>query len=161
MICQTIQDSIINIAVEFNVHGSVHRKMCPTRCNVTRFVFSGNCSTCFRWYLHLKHVGQFPEKTNCVTLHLVGHILEYCSCTECQLWFFHPMQCYTVCFFWKLLHIFQVVPPPETCRAVSRKNKLCNIASLDIYQNIAVALNVSYGFFIPCFLIILIFGKLF
>ena len=24
-----------------------------------------------------KHVEQFPDKINCVTLHLVGHILEY------------------------------------------------------------------------------------
>jgi len=24
----------------------------PTRCNVTQFVLSGKCSTCFRWYLH-------------------------------------------------------------------------------------------------------------
>ena len=23
------------------------------------------------------HVDQFPDKINCVTLHLVGHILEY------------------------------------------------------------------------------------
>ena len=22
------------------------------RCNVTQFIISGNCSTCFRWYLH-------------------------------------------------------------------------------------------------------------
>jgi hypothetical protein len=25
----------------------------------------------------LKHVEQFPDKINCVTLHLVGYILEY------------------------------------------------------------------------------------
>jgi len=24
----------------------------PTRCNVTHFILSGNCSTCFGWYLH-------------------------------------------------------------------------------------------------------------
>jgi hypothetical protein len=29
-----------------------------------------------RWY-HPKHVKQFPDKVNCVTLHLVGCILEY------------------------------------------------------------------------------------
>jgi hypothetical protein len=28
------------------------------------------------WY-QPKHVEQFPDKINCVTLHLVGHILEY------------------------------------------------------------------------------------
>jgi len=66
---------------------------------------SGNCSTCFGWYLHPssgahttvipdavdtvvcapddgwryhpKHVEQFPDKINCVMLHLVGYILEY------------------------------------------------------------------------------------
>jgi hypothetical protein len=24
----------------------------PTRCNVTQFILSGNCSTCFGWYFH-------------------------------------------------------------------------------------------------------------
>jgi hypothetical protein len=28
------------------------------------------------WY-HPKYVQQFPDKINCVTLHLVGYILEY------------------------------------------------------------------------------------
>jgi len=31
------------------------------------------------WWYHPKHVEQFPVKINCVTLHLVGYILEY-SC---------------------------------------------------------------------------------
>jgi len=29
------------------------------------------------WRYHPKHVQQFPDKINCVTLHLVGYILEY------------------------------------------------------------------------------------
>jgi len=29
------------------------------------------------WRYHPKHVEQFPDKTNCVTLHLAGYILEY------------------------------------------------------------------------------------
>jgi hypothetical protein len=29
------------------------------------------------WLYHPKHVEQFPDKINCVTLHLVGYILEY------------------------------------------------------------------------------------
>jgi hypothetical protein len=29
------------------------------------------------WCYHPKHVEQFPDKINCVTLHLVGYILEY------------------------------------------------------------------------------------
>ena len=98
----------------------------PPRCNVTQFILSGNCSTCFGWYhhpssgaqttvstasgicrtvtatcryrgragtglsvlwvayapddgwwYHPKHVEQLTDKINCVTLHLVGYILEY------------------------------------------------------------------------------------
>jgi hypothetical protein len=30
------------------------------------------------WWCHPKHVEQFPDKINCVTLHLVGYILEHC-----------------------------------------------------------------------------------
>jgi hypothetical protein len=29
------------------------------------------------WWYHPKHVEQFPDKINCVKLHLVGYILEY------------------------------------------------------------------------------------
>jgi len=29
------------------------------------------------WRYHPKYVQQFPDKINCVTLHLVGYILEY------------------------------------------------------------------------------------
>ena len=29
------------------------------------------------WRYHPKHVEQIPDKINCVTLHLVGYILEY------------------------------------------------------------------------------------
>ena len=29
------------------------------------------------WRYHPKQVEQFPDKINCVTLHLVGYILEY------------------------------------------------------------------------------------
>ena len=42
----------------------------------SQFILSGNCSTYFGWY-YPKQVEQFPDKINCVTLHLVGHILEY------------------------------------------------------------------------------------
>jgi len=29
-----------------------YSNICPTRCNVTQFILSGNCSTCFGWYHH-------------------------------------------------------------------------------------------------------------
>jgi len=130
---------------------SMYSNIYPTRCNVTQFILSGSCSTCFGWYhrpssgaqttvstasavchtvtavcrycgrvayathstltpvptlprqrqmavtvwqipdavdtvvcapddgwwYHPKHVKQLPDKINCVTLHLVGYILEY------------------------------------------------------------------------------------
>jgi hypothetical protein len=39
------------------------------------------CASDDGWCYHPKHVQQFPDKINCVTLHLVGYILEgnvYC-----------------------------------------------------------------------------------
>ena len=35
------------------------------------------CAPDDKWNYHPKHVEQFPDKINCVTLHLVGYILEY------------------------------------------------------------------------------------
>jgi len=89
---------------EFNFHGSVHRNnysnIYPTRYNFTQFILSGNCSTCGTstlsitvWLIpdavdtvvcapedgrryHPKHVEQFPDKINCVKLHLVGYISQ-------------------------------------------------------------------------------------
>jgi hypothetical protein len=29
------------------------------------------------WWYHTKPVEQFPDKINCITLHLVGYVLEY------------------------------------------------------------------------------------
>ena len=144
----------------FLQHINLYSNIYPTRCNITQFILSGNCSTCFGWYhhpslgaqttvstasgichtvtamcryrggfgtglsvlwvayathstlkpiptlprqrqvaitvwqipdaadtivcapddgwwYHPKHVQQFPDKINCLTLHLVGYILEY------------------------------------------------------------------------------------
>ena len=34
------------------------------------------------WRYHPKHVDQFPDKINCVTLHIVGYILKYPICCD-------------------------------------------------------------------------------
>jgi hypothetical protein len=34
------------------------------------------CASDDGWWYHPKHVEQFPDKINCVMLHLVGYILE-------------------------------------------------------------------------------------
>jgi hypothetical protein len=36
------------------------------------------------WRYHPKHVEQFPDTINCVTLHLVGYILECYSSYFCN-----------------------------------------------------------------------------
>jgi len=65
----------------FNVYGSVHRKNIPIYiqqdATLHSLFISANCSTRFGYYLHPQYVEQFPDKINCVTLHLVGYILEY------------------------------------------------------------------------------------
>jgi hypothetical protein len=60
------------------------------------------------WWYHPKHVKHFSGKIYCVTLHLVGYILERCWCF---LWFSKQTEItvlyavnicfmYTVCFLW-------------------------------------------------------------
>jgi hypothetical protein len=43
----------------------------PTRCNVTQFILSGNCSTCVVWYLHPSsgaHTTVFTASVICHTV---------------------------------------------------------------------------------------------
>jgi hypothetical protein len=54
----------------------------------------------------------------------------------------NKIQRYTVYYIWKLLYMFRVVLPPEICRAVSRYNKLCSVASCWIY--IGILLGAHY-----------------
>jgi len=44
---------------------------------ITDAVDTDVCAPDDGWWYHPKHVEQFPGKINCVTLHLVGYILEY------------------------------------------------------------------------------------
>ena len=45
------------------------------------------CAPDYGWWYHPKHVGQFPDKINCVTLHLVVYILEYWyTCIISRYW---------------------------------------------------------------------------
>ena len=40
------------IFVLFSTHCHLYSNIYPTRCNVTQFILSGNCSTCLGWYHH-------------------------------------------------------------------------------------------------------------
>jgi len=46
----------------------------PTRCNVTQFISSGSCSTCFGWYLHPSSGAQTTVSTACGICHAVTAI---------------------------------------------------------------------------------------
>jgi len=57
--------------LKFNVHGSVHRNniliyKSQQDAQVTEFILSDNCSTCFRRHHHLKHIEQLSDKINSV-----------------------------------------------------------------------------------------------
>ena len=60
MNCMVSQNRINIITIFFQIQRSwvrasyVYSDICiyPTRCNVTHFFISGNCSTCFGWCLH-------------------------------------------------------------------------------------------------------------
>jgi hypothetical protein len=50
--------------------------ICQTVTQIPDAVDTVVCAPDDGWRYHLKHVKQFPDKINCVTLHLVGYILE-------------------------------------------------------------------------------------
>ena len=49
----------------------------PTRCNFTQFILSGNCSTCFGWYIHPSSVAQTTVSTASGNCHTVTAICCY------------------------------------------------------------------------------------
>jgi hypothetical protein len=69
------------ISLVFNFHGSVHRNnysdIYPTRCKFTQFILSGNCSTCFGWYLQPSSGAHTPVSTASGICHTVTAI---CRC---------------------------------------------------------------------------------
>jgi len=56
---------------------SLERQVAGTVWQIPDAVDTVVCAPDDGWWYHPKHVEQFPEKINCVTLHLVGHKLEY------------------------------------------------------------------------------------
>jgi hypothetical protein len=56
---------------------AVKQQVAVTVWQVPDAVDTAVCAPDDGWIYHLKHVEQFPDKINCVTLHLVGYILEY------------------------------------------------------------------------------------
>ena len=64
----------------------VYSNIYPTRCNVTQFILSRNCSTCFGWYHHLPSGAQTTVSTASDICHTVTATCRYrggvwtCNC---------------------------------------------------------------------------------
>ena len=71
----------------------------PTRCNVTQFILSGNCSTCFGWYHHPSGA-QTTVSTASGICHAVTAICRYRGRVGTGL-----------CVLW-VAYTFRVVPSP-------------------------------------------------
>ena len=54
-----------------------YRQIAVTAWQIPDAVDTVVCAPDDGWWYHPNHVEQFQDKINCVTLHLVGHILEY------------------------------------------------------------------------------------
>jgi len=69
------------LARKFSLHKEKTRKfysnIYPTRCNVTQFILSGNCSTCFGWYHHPSSGAQTTVSTASGICHIVIAICRY------------------------------------------------------------------------------------
>jgi len=100
----------------------------PTRCNVTQFILSGNCSTCFGWYLHPSSRAQTTVATAPGTCHTVTTTCRYRGRVETGLnvlWVAYASSSNgvtnTICCRYSCLRSWWWVEvPSETCRAVSR-----------------------------------------
>jgi len=56
---------------------NIRRQVAVTVWQIPDAVDTVDCAPDDGWRYHPKHVEQFPDEINCVTLHLVGYILEY------------------------------------------------------------------------------------
>jgi len=62
------------------------RQVAVTAWKIPDAVDTVVCAADDGWWYHPKHVERIPDKINCVTLHLVGYILEECLVTwKCNL----------------------------------------------------------------------------
>jgi len=71
----------------------------PTRCNVTQFILSGNCSTCFGWYHHPSSGAQttvfvtpllLPADIVAVTVWQIPDAVDTLVCAPDNGWWYHP-----------------------------------------------------------------------
>jgi hypothetical protein len=61
----------------FYLKTALHILVYPTKCNLTQFILSGNCSTYFGWYLHPPSGAQTTVSTASGICHSVTAICRY------------------------------------------------------------------------------------
>ena len=100
---------LISAAISNNNNNYYYSNICPTRCNVTQFILSGNCSTCFGCYHHPSSGEQTTVSTASGTYHasIAAGSSNGVINTRC-------------CRYSCLRSWWWVEVPPETWRAVSR-----------------------------------------
>jgi len=62
----------------------------PTRCKVTQFILSGNCSTCFGWYLHPSSGEQTSISTESGICQTVTATCHSAAIAAGSRWYLHP-----------------------------------------------------------------------
>jgi len=72
-----LKNSILLCIFETNNKPTTYSNIYPTKYNVTQFVLSGNCSTCFGWYLHPSSGAQITVSTASGICHTVTAICRY------------------------------------------------------------------------------------
>jgi hypothetical protein len=71
-------ETVLNVSGGTTVTAACREQHVPVRVwQIPNAVDTAVCAPDDGWWYHPKHVEQFPDKINCVTLHLVGHVLEY------------------------------------------------------------------------------------
>jgi len=96
-----------------------YSNICPKKCNVTQFILSGNCSTCFGWYHHPSSGAWKSWNSSTIAAGSSNGVTNTRCCRYCCL----------RSWWWVEL-------PSETGRAVSKWNKMCKVASCWIYIRI-------------------------
>ena len=103
------------------------------------FILSGNCSTCFGWYHHPSSGAQTTVSIASGICHTVCHPQHTQTSSNSSMIAAdsnNGVKNTRCCRYSCLRSWWWVMVPLKTCRAVSRKNKLCNVASCWIYIRI-------------------------
>jgi hypothetical protein len=103
---------VVVVPTNANIY-SKYSNICPTRCNVTQFILSGNCSTCFGWYHH-------PSSGTQTTIYSMLFVTPLLLSAAIAAGSSNGVTNARCCRYSCLRSWWWVVIPPETCRAVSR-----------------------------------------